>query len=104
MDIIVRDKQNIFDIALQYFGDLSFVSTIINDNILPWSAPLTQGQTLIINNQGVGNDEVKNFFAQNRAFVQNGAVIIANNEPPHTFDSTIITWDSTVLTWDSTQT
>ena len=104
MEVIVRDKQNIFDIALQYFGDLNFVANIINDNGLRWSAQLTQGQVLIINNEGVGNDEVKNFFRQSNMFIQNGVSRIINNQPPHTFDNNLLTWDTTDVTFDSTQT
>lgn len=103
MEIIVRDKQNIFDIAIQYFGSMEFVSTIINDNGLSWSAPLTQGHTLIINNENAGNQDIKNFFVQSGGFIQNGALVLINNEPPHTFDNRLITWDSTSITWDSTQ-
>lgn len=103
MQIIVRDRQNIFDIALQYFGDLNFVSTIIRDNNLPWSAQISQGQVLTINNEGVGNDEIKNFYVLNKAFIQNGALVIpTRDDPPITFDNTFITFDRTDITWDQT--
>ena len=100
MEYIVRDRQNIFDLALQLFGDISFASKIITDNDLTWSAPLSAGTVLIINNEGLGNEDLKNFFAQRNAFVQNGAVINPNNEAPYTFDNNLITWDSTIITWD----
>jgi hypothetical protein len=102
MKIIVRDRQNIFDIALQYFGNMSFASTIIRDNGLRWSAPISDGDELTVNNEGVGNAEIKNFFLLKKGFVQNGALVLISNDPPYTFDNTLITWDSTVVTWDQT--
>ena len=99
MIITVRDRQNIFDIAIQYFGDLNFVSIIINDNGLPWSAQLQQGQQLIINNQNVGNEEIKGNFTLSNTIVINGRFTNPSVEKP-TFDNTIVRWDNTNITFD----
>lgn len=100
MEIIVRNQQNIYDIAIQYFGDISFVPTIIVDNNLVWAAPLETGQVLTLNNEGVGNDDIKNFFTLTGAIVQNGAVAVLGTDPL-TFDSVNITWDRTDITFDN---
>lgn len=71
MEIIVREGQNIFDLAIQYFGDSSFAATLIKDNNLTQSAALTAGQKLYINTTVSGNQEVKDFFELSEAVVQN---------------------------------
>lgn len=100
MDYIVRRDQNIFDIAIQLFGDISFAAQIINDNDLTWSAPLTTGQVLQINNVGVGNEEIKTFFELSGRIVQNITPALTG-EDDLTFSSTVITWDSTEITFDN---
>lgn len=60
--VVVRDRQNVFDIAIQEFGDVSFASQIIEDNDLTWASPLAVGQVLIINNEELGLEEVKDFY------------------------------------------
>lgn len=54
-------NQNIFDIALQEYGTLENVFTLINDNNLTFNSKLEANQELIINNDGVGDNKVKNF-------------------------------------------
>jgi len=100
MEIIVRARQNIFDITLQHFGDLNFVSKVIRDNNLTWSTPLEAGDVLQVNNDGLGNAETKNFFSLSGLIVQNGAIVSLGSEPL-TFDSTNITWDRTDITFDN---
>ena len=99
MTIAVRDKQNIYDISLQYFGDFDNVATIIQDNDLPWGAELTTGQLLEINAAGKGNEEVKSFFSLSGLVVQNGQLLFSQ-QGGITFDATTTTWDSTQNTFD----
>ena len=57
----VNQNQNIFDIALQEFGTLDQAFTLINDNNLTFNSKLKANQELIINNEGIGDNNVKNF-------------------------------------------
>lgn len=100
MEVIVKARQNIFDIAIQYFGDISFVAKIINDNGLPWSAPLETGQKLQINSEGLGNAQIKNFFALSGLCVENGATGGLSSGVA-TFDSINLTWDRSDATFDT---
>lgn len=59
--MIVKDDQNIFDVALEKFGTLENVFTLIKDNGLSFNSKLTGGQELTINNEGVGDSNIKNF-------------------------------------------
>ncbi len=98
MVITVERNQNIFDLAIQFFGGMEFASNIINDNLLEWSAPLTVGQELTINNEGLGNEDIKEFFELSEEVVQNGFDIDLLTV---TFDNTQVTFDSGVITFDS---
>ena len=100
MEIVVRNRQNIFDIALQYFGSLDFMSTIIIDNNLTWNANLETGQRLLINNEGLGRQDIKNFFVLNNLQVVNGVAVKSDPNNP-TFDSEIVTWDNDTINFDS---
>jgi len=57
----VNQNQNIFDIALQEFGTLDQTFTLINDNNLTFNSKLKANQELVINNEGIGDNNVKNF-------------------------------------------
>lgn len=59
--MIVQNNQNIFDIAMQEFGTLNEAFRMINDNDLTFNSKLRSSQELVINNEGVGDNNVKNF-------------------------------------------
>lgn len=59
--MIVQNNQNIFDIAMQEFGTLNEVFRMIDDNDLNFNSKLRSSQELVINNEGVGDNNVKNF-------------------------------------------
>ena len=59
--MIVRDDQNIFDVTLEKFGSLGFTFTMINDNGLTFNSKIKSGQEIIINNNGIGDNKIKNF-------------------------------------------
>ncbi len=61
--MIVKEGQSILDVTLQAFGTLEdMFTTLIKDNSsLTVTGKLPTGQDLVVNNTGVGDDEVKNF-------------------------------------------
>lgn len=59
--MIASNNQNLFDIVLQEYGTLDEAFKFINENELTFNSKLTAGQELIINNKGVGDNNVKNF-------------------------------------------
>lgn len=101
MEITVRANQNIFDIALQYYGDMGFTGQLIRDNDLTWTAPLSPGDVLKIDETITGNKEIKNFLSLGQFIVQNAAVILPDTDAP-TFDQDNTTWDQDNITFDNT--
>lgn len=61
-NINVKSGQNIWDVALQEFGDIEQVFTLINDNDLNLNFKLQSNQIITINNSNVGNENIKNFY------------------------------------------
>ena len=57
----VLDGQNIFDITTQNFGSLEDLFVFLVDNNLAINDRLISGQDLVINNVGVGNEDIKKF-------------------------------------------
>lgn len=60
--ITVKDKQTIFDVALQYYGAVEGIGLLLEDNpTLELDVPLQFGQRLLIRKQSVlDNNIVKN--------------------------------------------
>lgn len=58
----VLSGQNIWDIALQEFGDIEYVGNLISDNNLSFNSKLQSGQQITINNSNIGNNNIKNLF------------------------------------------
>jgi len=100
--ILVRANQNIYDICIQEYGSLEFIGKLIDDNNLNFSALITQGQELVIDNATNGNADVKDFFELPNKKVQNG-YIFKNDIPAFNFDTTLVTFDEAILTWDLIQ-
>ena len=74
MIVVVQEKQSIFDIALQEFGRLDDLVQICIDNNISISTALTTKQELIINNEGIGNEKVKDFYSLNNIKPNNNFV------------------------------
>ena len=101
--IIVRANQDIYDICVQEYGTLEFIGKLIDDNSLPFSALIIQGQELVIdNNRNNGNEDVKDFFELQDKKSQNG-YIFKNDIPAFTWDTTEFTFDNAILTFDLIQ-
>lgn len=98
--IIVRADQDIFDICIQEFGSLEQMSVLINDNDLGFNGDIIQGQELIINNEDVGNEDVKEFYELRQKHPKNSITDQAKDDIPVSFDNTGITWDSTQISFD----
>ncbi|MEK0369750.1 MAG: hypothetical protein QQN55_01145 [Nitrosopumilus sp.] len=97
--VIVRSNQDIYDICIQEFGTIEFLSTLIEDNNLNFDGAISQGQVLLINNQENGNADVKDFFELGKLNSQNG-YIFKNDIPVFSFDNDNISFDNAILTWD----
>jgi hypothetical protein len=61
--------QSLIDVVLQYFGDLNYLVKVAHDNNIAVTSPLEVGTELTIDNEGLGNQEVKNaIIEQNLQF------------------------------------
>ena len=63
MGLKVLDGQNLFDVVTQEFGSIEDLFVLLGDNNLAINDRLISGQDLVINNVGVGNEDVKKFVA-----------------------------------------
>ncbi len=63
-EITVVSGQNIYDIALQYYGDISMIWKIIEDNDLSngIDTVLSSGQKLFIDDLKVVNNDLKGYL------------------------------------------
>jgi hypothetical protein len=68
---LVSSGQNIWDVALQEFGDIEQVFTFIADNDLNLNFKLKPSQNIIINNSGIGNNDIKNLFKFSKIILNN---------------------------------
>jgi hypothetical protein len=53
------DNQNIFDVTCMYFGDISYLFTVLQDNNMSVSDRLQSGTELLINNKNKGDERIK---------------------------------------------
>lgn len=59
--MIVIGGQNIYDIALQEFGTLEQLFTLLVDNGLSVNSKLISGQQITVNKTNVGDENIKSF-------------------------------------------
>lgn len=65
MIAVVNDRQNVFDVALQFFGDVS-ASIIVAERLnVAVTDKLTIGATFEYNESEVVNKQVVDFYSQN---------------------------------------
>ncbi len=67
----VQDNQNVFDISTQYFGDIKYLFTLLNDNNINVNSNLKSGLELLINNANFGNENIKDMFLKLNIFPSN---------------------------------
>jgi len=70
----VQDGQNIFDICLQYFGDLTYIFDIIDNNNITLNTFLNSGQELNISNFEKGDQGIKDFVLSNNLKINNNSI------------------------------
>ena len=58
---IIKDNQSVLDATLEAFGNLEELYTLLADNGLTANSKLSSGQELTVNNDSVGDEDVKNF-------------------------------------------
>jgi len=76
MEITVQAGQSIFDICLENFGNLDYLLDICKDNNISISDALYTKQKITINNEGLGNQKIKDFFKLNNIKPNNDFVNI----------------------------
>jgi hypothetical protein len=81
----VFQGQNIFDVTCQYFGDISYLFTVIGDNNLSISDDISEGQLLLINNKNAGNEKIK------KRVIKEGWIF--NNYQSQNINTTVILGD-----------
>ena len=65
-------NQNLFDITTQQFGDIEFFFTLLADNDLSVNSVIRENQLILLNVDGVGNQDIKDLVIKNNLkFVNN---------------------------------
>ena len=72
---IIKTGQTIFDLTLQFFGDIEQLFKFNFDNSFDISTILISGQNVIINNFQLGNESVKKFVNLNNLILCNSIEI-----------------------------
>ena len=72
---IIKTGQTIFDLTLQFFGDIEQLFKFNFDNSFDISTILISGQNFIINNFQLGNESVKKFVNLNNLILCNSIEI-----------------------------
>jgi len=76
---LVYDNQNLFDITCMYYGDISYLFTVLNDNGLSVSDRLESGMKILINNNNLGNEAIKKNVIKNN-------IVFCNNQSSNVSD------------------
>lgn len=59
---MVRDKQTIFDLAVERYGELDFASELVGINRISFDGDLEIDDTIESDEDGKGDEEVKKSF------------------------------------------
>jgi len=112
MIVTVKDKQSLFDITIEEFGQIDNITEVSNNNNLSISEFLELKQKLIINNENKGNQEIKDkIITQELSFNNDSTLeIIGEKENmliekavilyTNTTQTTIITLPTNAVIWD----
>ena len=79
MTITVKYGQSIFDVCLENYGSLEYLFTLLADNDLTINSKLQSGQEIVINNLGIGDENIKSFVSLQKKKFNNNQTIL---EPP----------------------
>ena len=74
--MISQDKQSIFDISAQKYGTLDNIVKLSNDNSLSISENLFPGTDLTIDNEGLGEKDIKKEISDKGYTFNNNAQLI----------------------------
>jgi|GEM_PF-1825013 len=77
MQITVKDGQSLYDIALQYYGDISGFWWLLEDNSLTVESEIKSGDVLEIRNAFLDSDAV--YFRQNNREINNSDTVDAGD-------------------------
>jgi len=93
-----REGQSIFDIVAENFGTLDNLIDVVKDNQISLSGNLQVNTEIVINNEGLGNADIKKSILNQKLEFNNKYV----SDSDLTVDSTLITADNNTITVDST--
>jgi hypothetical protein len=91
-----RYGQSIFDITAENFGTLDNLIDVIKDNRISLSANLLVNTPIEINNENLGDADVKKAIINQDIRFNNKYKSLLTL----TWDTNNITWDSIEVTWD----
>lgn len=67
----VKEKQSLYDIVTENFGQIDNLVKLSNDNGISISEDLTTGQDLLINNSGLGEEDIKKKISEQKLTFNN---------------------------------
>lgn len=91
-------KQSIYDIVAECFGNLDYLVQVSNDNGVSISEQLNTGSELVINNENLGDANIKEVIVNDGLVFNNNYVAILSF---FTVDTTHITADDVTITADT---
>jgi len=77
MDVKVIEGQNTFDVVVQQYGTLENLFDMFALNTIDINTDLVSGQTLVVETEGKGNNDIKNTFITS-AHITNNAELFTS--------------------------
>ena len=72
MKVTVRNGQSVLDVIIQYYGSLDNTAEFLNLNPeISLTSKLSNGQILIVEPEGLGDENVKGFYTRNNVVTNN---------------------------------
>jgi hypothetical protein len=92
MIVKVKYKQSLFDITAENFGQIDNIVKVSNDNNISISDILETNQQIIINNENLGNEDIKTAILTQKISINNNVVttIVITNKILENGDNKIL--------------
>lgn len=68
---MIRDNQNIFDLAIEKYGELTFSGELVSLNRIGFDSDLTIDQNIISDEFGKGDEDVKRDYREKNFYPVN---------------------------------
>jgi len=76
--IYAKSQQNLFDLVVQYYGDISLFFQFLSDNFFEVETIPQSGQKIVLHVANTGNEQIKKAVTLNNWIFSNAVQIVSN--------------------------